>query len=310
MLKFDDSDRIFIGNNFSLLPKFDLQFKFLLLQHAVDLFVPKQMLYDIKRKLREQTSLVYLSYDKILSYLNQEQKQKFKSVYSDNYSIYVLYCDPILDMDKFSWRYKKSIKDFFLRNVYCPASRFYSNDISIIVLNSRVISLDDNGNQLQLQLDHQLNHIFDKLSDRVYPDLNQKIRQECLRYFKQFKILSYDIQSDDFSIHMFNSSEFFQMLSNLCNVISLYFNQTNKIKIYQKLMNMLTHDYFLSEQFKKLEQPVQGALVFAFICKKYSPDRWNRTIKAVKAQLDLTGFANSLKIILNNLAKNVSNFLH
>jgi hypothetical protein len=55
---------------------------------------------------------------------------------------------------------------------------------------------------------------------------------------------------------------------------------------------------------------VQGALVFAFICKKYSPDRWNRTIKAVKTQLDLTGFASSLKIVLNNLIKNVSDFLH
>jgi hypothetical protein len=51
---------------------------------------------------------------------------------------------------------------------------------------------------------------------------------------------------------------------------------------------MLTDDYLKSDEFKNLEEPVQSAIIFAYICKKYSKDRWNRTIKAVKTQLDLT----------------------
>lgn len=51
---------------------------------------------------------------------------------------------------------------------------------------------------------------------------------------------------------------------------------------------MLTDEFIQSNEFKTLKEPIQGSIIFAFICKKYSSERWNRTIKAVKSQLNLT----------------------
>lgn len=117
----------------------------------------------------------------------------------------------------------------------CPAVRFFRENLSIIVLNSKVIKLNDNGNELELQLDHELNHIFDKLSDKQFDNINEKVQLDIIKYFTEYKILSYDLNAD-FNIHMFNSSEFYEMLSNLCNVLTFYFPDYSEIQIYQKLM--------------------------------------------------------------------------
>jgi hypothetical protein len=302
------NERLFIGNNYNL-PKFDAKLQFLFLEHAIDLFTPKQLLSEIKNKLKTETSLVYFNGKQLLSYFDKQNQNKFKKIYGDNYQLYILYCDPINEIDNFSWKNTNLIKQFFKQNKYCPAARFYDEKLSIIVLNANVISLIDNGNELEVQLDHELNHIFDRLSDKKYENINEKIQNECIAYFQKYDILTYDVNSIDFSIHMFNSSEFYEMLANLCNVISLYFNISNKYELYQKIMNMLTHEYIISNEFKQLIEPVQGAIVFGYICKKYSPERWNRVIKAVKTQLELTGITETLKICLNNLTENFKIFL-
>jgi hypothetical protein len=104
---------------------------------------------------------------------------------------------------------------------------------------------------------------------------------------------------------MFNSTEFYEMLANLCNVISLYFPDKSNVDKYKEIMNMLTHEYIISDEFKELNEPVQGAIIFGYICKKYSPDRWNRAIKAIKTQLELNDVKNSLKILINKLKENL-----
>ena len=306
---FNDEDRIFIGNIYSL-EKFEDIYKFLLLEHAVDLFTPKELLKDIKNKLRTETSLVYLTGKDILLYLdNKHDKKQFEKIYGKKYQLYVLYCNPINDIDKFTWNDKQSILNFFKQNPNCPAARFYDSKLSIIVLNSNIISLNDNGNELELQLDHELNHIFDKLSNKQYEDINSNIQHEIIKYFNEYNIVDYDVENADFSIHMFNSSEFYEMLANLCNVISLYFNEFNNIQLYQKLMNMLTHEYITSDEFKCLIELIQGAIIFAYICKKYSPDRWNRTIKAVKSQLQLTEVKSSLQLFTARLKTLIKNLI-
>lgn len=306
---FNDEERIFIGNIHSL-EKFENAYKFLLLEHAVDLFTPKELLQNIKNKLRTETSLVYLTSNDILQYLDDKyNKKQFEKIYGKKYQLYVLYCNPINDIHKFTWNEKQSISNFFKQNPNCPAARFYDNKLSIIVLNSKIISLNDNGNELELQLDHELNHIFDKLSNKQYKDINRIVQNKIIKYFKENNILDYDVENADFSIHMFNSSEFYEMLANLCNVISLYFNESDNIQLYQKLMNMLNHEYITSNEFKQLLEPIQGAIIFAYICKKYSPDRWNRTIKAVKSQLQLTDIKSSLKLFIAEIKTHIKNLI-
>ena len=41
------NERLFVGNSYKL-TKFDEQLQFLLLEHAIDLFTPKQLLSEIK----------------------------------------------------------------------------------------------------------------------------------------------------------------------------------------------------------------------------------------------------------------------
>ena len=165
------NERLFVGNNFKL-TKFDEQLQFLFLEHAIDLFTPKQLLSEIKNKLKTETSLVYFNGKQLLSYFDKQNQKKFKKIYGDNYQLYILYCDPINEIDNFSWKNINTIKQFFEQNKYCPAARFYGEKLSIIVLNANVISLIDNGNELEVQLDHELNHIFDKLSEKKYEDIN------------------------------------------------------------------------------------------------------------------------------------------
>lgn len=73
------------------------------------------------------------------------------------------------------------------------------------------------------------------------------------------------------------------------------------------------NDYFiinndiLNEEI--LEEPIRGALIFAFICKKYDPERWNRVMKAVVVQLNLSKTNNSIKKFLNDLKYIFNKFL-
>ena len=127
MLTFDDSNRLFVGNSFQL-NKFDSTYDFLFLEHATDLFTPKQLLIDIRETLKTKSSLVYFSGSQLLKYLENNQTKtffnkffnknesvkKFKELYGTNYQLYVLYCDPINDIDKFSWQSKKQIQKYFL----------------------------------------------------------------------------------------------------------------------------------------------------------------------------------------------------
>ena len=58
-LDFKD-DRLFVGNTYYL-NKFDQLYDFLLVEHAIDLFTPSELLAKIKSELRQKTSLVYLT---------------------------------------------------------------------------------------------------------------------------------------------------------------------------------------------------------------------------------------------------------
>jgi hypothetical protein len=316
MLTFDDGERLFVGNTFCF-NKFDDTYHFIFLEHATDLFTPKQLLSDIKNILKTESSLIHFNAKQLKKYLcNNQQKtflnlfkpdlvKRFEQIYGNDYELYILYCDPINEISRFSYVHRDKIKQYFSTNRYCPAARFFNDNYSIIVLNSNVVTLD--GNELELQLDHELNHLFDKLIDKKYPDLNVEIQQDILKYFSK---LNKEIDMNDFSMHMFSSIEFYEMLANLCNVVSLYFNETDNFKIFKKLMSMLNEEYLESVEFNQLDSQMQGAIIFAFICKKYSKARWNKVISSVKKQLELTGVKNSLNLCLNELQAYLKKFIN
>ena len=314
-LEFDDSERLFssIGYDYSL-SKFQKIYNHILVEHAIDLFTPKSLLEDAVVKLSQKASLIHYSLDDLKQHCDKQNKDFDVAItnkkLSKDFSLYILYCDPINDISKLNWKYSKQIYLDFKKTPYCPAKRFFASNINIIVLNNRVIDSTD-LKQMELQLDHELNHLFSSISKNAPKiSINNKAINICIQYLLENNIISRsELESYDFNIHMFNDEEFYEMLSNLCNVLSLYFNEKDNNVVLKRFMEMTSENFIKSNEFKKLEEPIRGALIFAFICKKYAPERWNRVMKAVVVQLNLNKTNNSIKKFLNDLKYNFSKFL-
>lgn len=72
---------------------------------------------------------------------------------------------------------------------------------------------------------------------------------------------------------------------------------------------MLNESFIKSDEFKKIEEPIRGAIIFAFICKKYAPDRWNRVVKAINVQLNTNYTFSSFKLSLIKIKQFITNFI-
>ena len=75
---------------------------------------------------------------------------------------------------------------------------------------------------MELQLDHELNHLFSSISKNAPKiSINNEAVNICIQYLLENNVISRsELESYDFNIHMFNDEEFYEMLSNLCNVLS------------------------------------------------------------------------------------------
>ena len=171
---------------------------------------------------------------------------------------------------------KKIIKQYFDVNLNVPAARFEFATKSIIVLNSTIIK---DEKRLEQSLDHELNHIFEHFlnddKDNIENLTSDKIQTDIERYFIDelgIKISNMN-EFKDYAEHMFGKSEFYEMISDLCNILSLYFNEKDSIKLFRKLEFMLTDTFINSTEFKKLEEPVKGSILFAYTCKRFSPKK-------------------------------------
>lgn len=280
--------------------KFDRQLS-LVLEHAKALYTPEKLLRDILNRLKTENQFLCYNIEDIRKYSNEKTNKDFtrainSNLISANYKIYVLYFDPINDIDKLNWTPKYQIHDKFIETPLCPVYRFYNKKVSIIVLNNKIIKLSDWINA-EVQLDHELNHLFSILSEEEIPnDINEELQEECKLWFLKNNIcIPEEINSNDFSLHMFNKSEFYSMTANVCNILSLYFKDKTNIELFNYFNNViLTDKFLLSEEFSKFEEPIRGAIIFAFICKKYSPERWFIVLSSIKKQLDIDKL-NSIK---------------
>ena len=113
----------------------------------------------------------------------------------------------------------------------------------------------------------------------------------------------------DYAEHMFGKSEFYEMTADLCNVLSLYFKEKDSAKLFRKLESMLTDSFINSKEFKKLEEPIRGSILFAYTCKRFSPRKWKIVLAKVKEQLNLTGISGSIKIFANKIKENLKGLL-
>lgn len=292
---FKNQNYLFVQN--ILTNKFDKKVLEIICQHAKGLFTPQKLLYEIMFKIRFEKQFIQYSLNELRQYHNNKNKKWDQLInnntLSNNYKLYILYCT-IQDIKTLNWEPAHQIYDDYKLTPKCPAKRYFNNKCSIIVINSQVVGITTK--EFQIQLDHQLNHLFEQLNDKEeVQDINEQLQQQIKQYFLENNIISEEeLNSEDFNIHMFNHIEFYQMISNLCNVISLYFQQKDILEIIKKLHYMLTEEYLKSKEFEQLEEPIRGSIIFAFICKKYNLERWKIVCSMIKKQIDLNDEDDSL----------------
>lgn len=275
----------------------------LIMEHAKDLYSPKSLLDDILNKL-EHTQIIEYTINDLKEFSNKMVNKKFNEAINSNqikntYKLYVMYFDPINEEFMLPFNDNHQIKNKFMINSKSRAESFFNNNIFIIIVNSNTVNRFDR-NLVELEIDHELNHLFGKYEDNQGDDISMDENIRNNGY-------SYDIKISDFSKHMFDEEEFISMISNVCNCLSLMFNEKDELMIFDKYMKILTTEFINSNEFLNLNEPIKGAILFSYICKKYVPNRWNFLFNKVKIQLNLTGIKGSFKIFLfklKNLFKN------
>ncbi len=298
------------------LSKFTKKFKFdelfdLIFEHCSGLFTPKNLLVDILNKLNNKSLLKY-NKDDILKFIN-EYKTDFNYVINklpEQFKLYILYFDPINDITELNFKYKQDIYDIFLKNKILPAAHFYPKEeqfnFSLIIINKTVVDLK-NKNNLELLIDHELNHMFEplienksyltitdnKLTDKILFELREYLNDNYL-----IKTLSKQL-SDDIIYHMIDDNEFYQMLSDLCNIITLYENMPSNIDSYFLFLTRINKKYLNSTEFKKLDETIQYGYIFAYICKMYFPGKWKIIKLIVKKQLNIHDKSKIMFLIKN-----------
>lgn len=289
--------------------RFDKEILNVISEHAKDLYTPINLLHKILELITYKTPFVKFSLNEIKSYCDSNTINKIDKAIQDNiivnnFMLYVLYCNPIKDLLKLNWSAANQIFEDYLTTTDCPAKNYYNSKCAIVILNSNRISRSAEY-EFELELDHELNHIFKRIrQEEEVEDLNKNLIDEIKYYLLNNNILNKDyFKGNDFDIHMFSESEFYEMTANVCNVLSLYFKETNDIKLFNKFDNMLTEKYLKSNEFKQLPETVKGAIIFAFICKKYDNNRWAYVLSCIRGQLNLKGLTGSIKYYVNKILK-------
>lgn len=283
----------------------------LIMEHATGLFTPGSLLYHIKQHLHDKQFLE-ISYKELCEHLSVNSHKNFKNAVEKlpiNYKIYILYFDPVNEIKYlYDCPEKQIIKQYFENNSDVPAARFEFITKSIIVINSRIVK---NDKRLEQSLDHELNHVFEPFLNDCKNEIedlpSDKIQIYIERYFIDelgIKISNMN-EFKDYAEYMFGKSEFYEMTADLCNVLSLYFKEKDSVKLLRKLESMLTDSFINSEEFKKLEEPIRGSILFAYTCKRFSPNKWKIVLTKVKEQLNLTGISGSIKILANKIKEHL-----
>ena len=289
----------------------------LIMEHATGLFTPGSLLYEIKSKLKD-TQFIEISYNELCSHLSIKSHKNFKNACQKlpkNYKIYILYFDPIKEIKYLhECPEKQIIYNEFIRNEFLPAARFAFKLKSIIVINSKVVK---DENRLEQALDHELNHVFEPFLNDDNDSIDEdKISSKIELYIEKYLIdelgikISSKEEFKDYAEHMFSRNEFYEMTADLCNVLSLYFDEKNSVKLFQKFENMLTESYINSNNFKQLEEPIKGSILFAYTCKRFLPKRWKIVLSKVKEQLNLNSLSGSVKLFINKIKENLKKFLY
>lgn len=309
--------------------KFDSTFN-LIMEHATGLFTPKNLLMFILQNC-SKTSVLKFSVDDLMKFSSEKSNKLFNAAIksnklSKNFTLWILFIEPFKQIDKIKSNHRFFIEKYFKNNPSVPAAMFndfqqtidkeHPSEIAILVINESVVNRFD-LRKLELNLDHELNHFFEKfLNDEKikYISVDKNIKNKVINWFVENNVFYNDFsdlfQLNDFSTHMFDTSEFIEMCANVCNWLSLYVKDTNKFSIFNRFLKMTTANYIKSNDFSKLEEPIAGAVIFAFICRKFVPKRWEIVQELVKEQLCLDKIKHlSIKLFLNKISTFFKNII-
>lgn len=204
---------------------------------------------------------------------------------------------------------QEDIINYFLQNKNCKGCTFSNfpiikNDPIIIVLNENLI----NSQQIfQIVLNHQLEHYFDEhcnenqqnlqqkfnnssnLSDDVIKFINNTQYNKLFELCKKIGYLKTKFQLFDLIQHMFLNNEFYPMCSDLSNSFMYYFQQKQFKNFSIKdrvnfILSKCNQQFLLSENFKNLPSYICDSLLFLYICKNISQQKFNICLETLTAQ--------------------------
>lgn len=292
----------------------------LIMEHATGLFTPATLLKLIMNKLHEYPEVV-LTKQELLRYSNCDSYKYFNDIinslkFQDNYELHILHIYPLEEAQYLNAKYRRAIYNYFydLKNEMPPAATFDFGKFDVIIINAEKVPRNyKNSYKLETYLDHELNHLFEPNVNKTkkYPSFEDHVKLSILKEINDKYHLNINVDDitsaelNDYLTHMFSTSEFYEMTADLCNVLSLYFKEKDSAKLFNKLESMLTSTFLNSNEFKQLEEPIKGSILFAYICKNYSKDRWKIVLAKVKEQLNLTGISGSIKIFISKLKENL-----
>lgn len=234
----------------------------LIMEHATGLFTPATLLKFIMNKLYEYPEVVLTKQD-ILKYSNCDSYKHFNDIinsekFNNNYELHILHIYPLKEAQYINAKYRRAIYNYFysLKNEMPPAATFDFGKFDVIVINAEKVHRNyANSYKLETYLDHELNHLFEPNVDKTkqYPSFKERVKLSILKEINDKYHLDINVNDitsaelNDYLTHMFSTSEFYEMISDLCNVLSLYFKEKNSIKLFNKLESML-NDSFLNSK--------------------------------------------------------------
>lgn len=110
---YENEDYLFVEQVYMKL--FDQTVCNIILEHAKDSFTPKKLLDDILIKLRDKSPFLKYTLSDIRPFLTKKQNALINNI---NYTLYILYCDPLTDLIKLNWSQAKFIICKYFKNKF------------------------------------------------------------------------------------------------------------------------------------------------------------------------------------------------
>lgn len=278
-------------------------------------FTPIELLSDIRdRCFYSHGVVIYYTIEELKDFSDDKNKPLFslmlhKMKYNDDYAMLIIYftsmdqleplmttvgyAHPHMHYPQFSLNKVYTALKTFFKDSFKTGCHFNSIDTNpelgcVIALNGKNIH---SNREFERELDHELNHYFEQMNIHYnladYPDnivdiKNEKILNK-LEEFYHDEFRQKPSYIADLKTHLFNYNEFRSMSANVFHNILKY----NETHLKQLQFSEFLGDIANCNYIKYKEVYLQETILFCWICKQISADRWSILTEGIKEAISI-----------------------